>query len=77
MPSMQKFYLLRAAEARQDAADATLINVRGRFLAAASTWSSLAARAGRVDTMLAARPLRGRAMTIAAAAASPQPPHTT
>jgi hypothetical protein len=73
MPSMQKFYLLRAAEARHDAAGATLINVRDRFLAAASTWTSLAARAGRVDAMLAGRVPQERAATIAAAGAPPQP----
>jgi hypothetical protein len=55
MSSMQQFYLSRAAEAANEADDATLENARDRFLTSAATWTALAARAGRVDTMLADR----------------------
>ena len=51
MTSMQQFYLDRAAESGRDAAATPLANVRERHLVAELTWSGLAARAGRVDTM--------------------------
>jgi hypothetical protein len=47
--TMQQFYAARAAEATRDAKAATLVNVRDRHLASATTWTSLAARARRVD----------------------------
>lgn len=43
------FYATRAAEARQDAAKATLANVRDRCLRAAAVWEEMASRAARVD----------------------------
>lgn len=51
MTAMQLFYLDRAAEARSQAASASLANIRERHLVAEITWSGLAARAGRVGTM--------------------------
>ena len=65
MPTMQQFYLERAAEAKQDADAATLVNVRARFLAAATTWTGLAARAGRVDKMIAGQLAQKRAAQLA------------
>ncbi len=67
MSSMQQFYLSRAAEAANDASEATLDNARNRFLTAAATWTALAARAGRVDTMLADRIAEQRARKAALA----------
>ena len=67
MPSMQQFYLMRAAEAKHDADAAPLANVRARFLVAATTWTGLAARAGRVDKMLAGQLADKRATELAAA----------
>ena len=64
MTSMQQFYLDRAAEAGRDAAATALANVRERHLVAELTWSGLAARAGRVDTMQA---------RLAASALAPPP----
>jgi hypothetical protein len=68
MPTMQQFYLIRAAEAKHDADAATLANVRDRFLVAASTWTGLAARAGRVDKMIAGQLAEKRAAQLVAAA---------
>jgi hypothetical protein len=67
MSSMQQFYLSRAAEAANDANEATLDNARDRFLTAASTWTALAARAGRVDSMLSERIAEQRARKAALA----------
>jgi hypothetical protein len=69
--SMHQFYLTRAADAEREAATATLANVRERHLASAVTWTSLAARAGRVDRMIAATlaSKSPRAATAAMAAA--------
>jgi hypothetical protein len=47
----QEIYLARAAEAKQDADDATLANVRDRALRSEAAWSDMAARAGRTDKM--------------------------
>ncbi|MDQ3140457.1 MAG: hypothetical protein M3Q15_07000 [Pseudomonadota bacterium] len=47
----QELYLARAAEARAEAAIASLTNVRDRCLRAEAAWSSMAARAGRTDAM--------------------------
>jgi hypothetical protein len=52
--SMHQFYLTRAADAEREAAAATLANVRERHLSSAATWTSLAARARRVDRLTAA-----------------------
>jgi hypothetical protein len=59
MTSMQQFYLDRAAEAGRTAAAAPLANVRERHLLAELTWNGLAVRAGRVDTMMAGRAVKG------------------
>lgn len=52
---MQQFYLARAADAKRDAKDATLTNVRERWLSAEKTWKDLATRAARVDRLHAQR----------------------
>ena len=49
----QEIYLARAAEARSDAVEATLDNVRDRALRSEAAWADVAARAGRTDTMRA------------------------
>ena len=46
-------FLARAAEARHDAEQATLENVRDRCLRAESAWMAMADRAQRVDQMRA------------------------
>jgi hypothetical protein len=46
-------FLARAAEARSDAEDATLDNVRERCLRAEAAWLAMADRAQRVDQMRA------------------------
>ncbi len=48
--SQRDFYLSRAEEARTGAAEATLDNVRDRWLRAEATWSEMADRAGRIET---------------------------
>ena len=47
----QEIYLARAAEAKHDADEATLANVRDRALRSEAAWSDMAARAGRTDKM--------------------------
>lgn len=47
----QEIYLARAAEARSDAVEATLDNVRDRALRSEAAWADMAARAGRTDSM--------------------------
>jgi hypothetical protein len=49
MSSHHEFYVARAAEARADAAAATLDNVRDRCLRSEAAWSAMAARAERSD----------------------------
>ena len=49
----QEIYLARAAEARADAASATLANVRERCLRAEEAWRAMADRAARTDRMRA------------------------
>ena len=49
MSNQHDFYLARAAEARADAAAATLANVRDRCLRAEAAWTAMADRAGRND----------------------------
>ena len=53
MTTMQQFYLDRAQEAGLLANAAPLANVRERHRVAETTWTDLAARAGRVGTMQA------------------------
>ena len=47
----QEIYLARAAEAKNDADEATLANVRDRALRSEAAWADMAARAGRTDKM--------------------------
>jgi hypothetical protein len=51
MSPQHTFYLERAAEARAGASLATLDNVRDRWLRAEATWSELAARSARSETL--------------------------
>lgn len=53
MSAQQDFYIERAAEARASAAAATLDNVRDRWLRSEVTWSEMAARSARGETMRA------------------------
>ena len=49
----REVYLLRAEQARVEAEDATLDNVRERCLRAADAWAEMAARAERTENMRA------------------------
>jgi len=49
MATHLQFYLDRAAEARGDAAEATLDNVRERCIRSAIAWEKMAARAAWTD----------------------------
>jgi hypothetical protein len=49
----QEIYLARAAEAKADADQATLANVRDRALRSEAAWADMAARAERTDKMRA------------------------
>ncbi len=51
MSAQHEFYLERAAEARAGASAATLDNVRDRWLRSESTWTEMAARSARGETM--------------------------
>lgn len=62
MSQQHDFYLARAAEAKRDAAAATLANVRERCLRAEAAWMEMATRAARCETM--------RAKTVAEKAAA-------
>ena len=66
MSAQHDFYAARAAEARAEAAKATLDNVRDRCLRAADAWDAMAARAHRSDVFRA----RQAAEKDAAAAAA-------
>ncbi len=48
---LHSFYLARAADSERAAEAATLANVRERHLVAALTWTDLATRTGRVESM--------------------------
>lgn len=61
MSAQHEFYLARAAEARAGASEATLDNVRNRWLRSEATWSELAERSRRVEL------LHGRLMADKAA----------
>jgi hypothetical protein len=51
MSAPHEFYLERAAEARAGASAATLHNVRDRWLRSEATWTEMAARSQRGETM--------------------------
>jgi hypothetical protein len=51
--SQHDFYIARAAEARAEAAAASLDNVRQRCLRSEAAWSEMAARAARTERMRA------------------------
>jgi hypothetical protein len=48
---MNIFYRERAAEARKGAAEATLANVRERWLVSEATWAQLADRSERAEAV--------------------------
>lgn len=51
MSGQQEFYLERAAEAKASAGAAMLENVRNRWLRSEATWTEMAARSARGETM--------------------------
>jgi hypothetical protein len=53
MSAQHEFYLARAAEAKATAQAATLANVRNRWLLSEASWTDMAARSARSDTMRA------------------------
>ena len=53
MSIQRDFYLERAAEARTTAGEATLDNVRDRWLRAEATWTEMAERSERGEKMRA------------------------
>ena len=61
------FYRERAADARRDAAVATLENVRDRCLRAATAWEEMAARAARTERMRAESEAKKALVAMAAA----------
>jgi hypothetical protein len=67
MSTQYEFYVARAAEARADAENATLDNVRERCLRSAAAWEVMAERAGRAERIRT----RQAAEHSAALAASP------
>jgi hypothetical protein len=69
MSSQHDFYAARASEARNDAAAATLDNVRDRCLRAAAAWEAMAARAHRSDTFRAKQEAEKHALGAAGEAA--------
>ena len=68
MSVTNKFYRSREAEARQEAAQATLDNARDRHLHAADAWAALAARGERTERRRAESEARKSAEAAAAAA---------
>jgi hypothetical protein len=64
--SQHEFYATRAAEARTDAGNATLDNVRDRCLRAAAAWEAMAARAGRNDAFRAKQAAEKEAAAVGA-----------
>ena len=67
MSTHYQFYRERAAEARRDAGQTSLDNVRDRCLRAAAAWDQMAARVERTDRMRA----EAEAKKAAAAALAP------
>ena len=59
-------YLLRAEQARTEAAEATLDNVRDRCLRAEAAWMEMAARAERTERMRATQLAEKAALAEAA-----------
>ena len=53
MSAQHEFYVARAAEARATAQAATLANVRDRWLRSEASWTDMAARSARSETMRA------------------------
>jgi hypothetical protein len=69
MATQQEVFLLRAAEARREAEEATLDNVRDRCLRSEAAWIDMAARAARTDR-LRLKAEREKAAKIAAEASA-------
>ena len=62
----REVYMLRAQQARTEAAQATLENVRERCLRAEAAWTEMAERAERTETMRASQ-LAAKAALLAEA----------
>ncbi|MGQ0558605.1 MAG: hypothetical protein ACT4OE_03320 [Sphingosinicella sp.] len=73
MSTHHEFYLERAAAARRDADEATLVNVRDRCLRAAAAWEEMASRAARTERMRAETEARKAMEAANAAKAQPAP----
>ena len=66
MSTQQDLYATRAAEARREAEEATLGNVRDRCLRAASAWEAMAARAERGEAFRTKQAAEKEAAALAA-----------
>lgn len=69
MSTHYQFYRERAAEARRDAGQTSLDNVRDRCLRAAAAWEQMAARVERTDRMRAEAEAKKAAAAAALASA--------
>ena len=69
MSVTNEFYRNREAEARREAADATLDNVRDRHLHAASAWAAMAVRGEKTERRRAETDARKAAERAADASA--------
>ena len=64
MSVQHDFYVARAVEARTGAADASLDNVRQRWIVAALAWEQMAARSVRCDAMRVRLQAEKAALTV-------------
>jgi hypothetical protein len=67
MSTHYQFYRERASEARRDAGQTSLQNVRDRCLRAAAAWEQMAARVERTDRMRAEAEAKKAAAALASA----------
>jgi len=72
MAVTELYYRERADEARSQAGESDLVNVRERCLRAAAAWDAMAARVGRTTRLRAATEVR----KAAERAALPSPGHS-
>jgi hypothetical protein len=73
MSVTNEFYRSREAEARREAADATLDNVRDRHLHAASAWAAMAVRGEKTERRRAETDARKAAERAAEALMAERP----
>jgi hypothetical protein len=73
MSVTNEFYRNREAEARREAADATLDNVRDRHLHAASAWAAMAVRGEKTERRRAETDARKAAERAAEALMAERP----